>query len=97
VDSTDGLVVGAQVVIDSGVAEHYPPDNFGRQEATVISAIRDATHLTLATVKYPHGGDNVPYAILQPGEKGALIAEWNEYTPSSGTDIAVASPLDQIA
>lgn len=95
--SSAGFVVGAQVLIDSGVAESYPNGNFGRQEATTIKAIGDVTHLTLAQIRYPHGGDNTLYAVIQPGEKGALIAEWNEYTPTSGTDIAVTSNLETIA
>jgi hypothetical protein len=34
---------------------------------------------------------------MQPGDKGAMVAEWYEYTPSSGVDIAVASNLATIA
>jgi hypothetical protein len=99
VASSKGLLVGAHVVIDSGVAEHYPQDNSGRQERTTITAIRstDTTHITLAQIQYPHGIDEQPYAIVQPGEKGVLIAEWFEYTPTSGTDIAVTSKLATIA
>ena len=97
VESSKAFIVGANVVIDSGVAEIYSSDNAGRQEKTTIIAIGDGTHITVAQVLYPHGGDDQPYAIVQPGEKGALIAEWFEYTPSSGTDIAVMSNLATIA
>jgi hypothetical protein len=45
----------------------------------------------------PHGGGNSAYPIVRPAEKGVLIAEWNEYTPTSGTDIAVTSNLATIA
>lgn len=38
-----------------------------------------------------------PFAVLQPGNKGALIAEWFEYTPGSGTDIAVTNNLATFA
>jgi len=100
VASSVGFIVGAQVVIDSGVAESYSPDNYGRQESTIITAIltTDTTHIiTLAQILYPHGIDGKAYAVVQPGEKGVLIAEWNEYTPTSGTDIAVTSNLETIA
>jgi len=97
VGSSKGFIVGEHVVIDSGVAEIYSPDNAGRQEKTTIIAIRDGTHITLAQVLYPHGSDDQPYAIVQPGEKGVLIAEWFEYTPTSGTDIAVTSNLATVA
>lgn len=96
VDSSAGFLVGALVVIDSRVEATYA-DNVGRQERTTITAIRDATHMTVAQILYPHGGTNMRFIILQPGEKGALIAEWNEYTPTSGTDIAVTSNLATIA
>ena len=99
VTSSAGFLVGAQVVIDSLVAENYPAGNHGRQEATIITAIRDDTHITLAEVTFPHGDSHEvsAYAVIQPGEKGVLIAEWNEYTPTSGTDIAVTSNLATIA
>ena len=54
-------------------------------------------HLTLASIQYAHGGDGGSYAVVQPGEKGVLIAEWREYTPTSGTDIAVTSNLATIS
>jgi len=101
VKSSAGFLVGAQVVIDSRVeAWPNPPndsDNSGRQESTTITAIRDATHITVAQIQYPHGNNEKPFPIMQPGEKGELIAEWFEYTPSSGTDIAVTSNLESIA
>jgi hypothetical protein len=34
---------------------------------------------------------------MQGGEKGQLIAEWFEYTPTSGTDIQVTTNLATIA
>ncbi|MDQ6827707.1 MAG: hypothetical protein M3081_02445, partial [Gemmatimonadota bacterium] len=95
VESTTGFLVGAQVVVDSGVDMDPTPHN-GKQEQSTISAIGTAT-LTLATIRNGHGGDGASYVVLQPGERGALIAEWNEYTPTSGTDIAVTSNLATIA
>jgi hypothetical protein len=103
VKSSAGFLVGAQVVIDSRVeAWPNPPkysDNSGRQESTTITAIRDTdtTHITVAKIQYPHGDGEKWFPIMQPGEKGELIAEWFEYTPSSGTDIAVTSNLESIA
>jgi hypothetical protein len=38
-----------------------------------------------------------PYPIRQGSEKGVLIAEWFEYTPSSGTDIQVTTNLTTVA
>lgn len=100
VESSVGFAVGADVVIDSGVYAD-PTITTGKQERTTITAIRDETHITLASIQYSHGRDEnevlQPYAIVWPGEKGALIAEWFEYTPTSGTDIAVTSNLAIIA
>jgi len=98
VDSTDGFLVGAQVVIDSGVGDSFPSGALGKQESTTITAInKDNKQLSLENVQNPHGGNGEVYAVVQPGEKGVLIAEWNEYTPTSGTDIQVTSNLETIA
>jgi hypothetical protein len=35
--------------------------------------------------------------LVQAGAKGVLIGEWFEYTPTSGTDIAISSDLTTIA
>jgi len=98
---TTGLfLVGAQVIIDSGVGSNFPPYTWGRQESTTLKEVRSAGNklvLKLASIQCPHGGDNQSYTVVQPGEKGVLIAEWNEYTPTSGTDIAVTSNLATIA
>lgn len=67
------------------------------QESVTIVAVPDSTHITLDKLKFAHNGEQSPIPVLQPGEKGALIAEWNEYTPSSGTDIAVTSNLTSIS
>ena len=99
VASNVGFLVGAQVVIDSGVGEGYPPYSWGRQETTTITKIpaNDTQHITLASIQNSHGGNGNAYAVVQPGIKGVLIAEWNEYTPTSGTDIQVTSNLASIA
>ena len=88
--ASSGFVVGQQVVIDSVDARRI-------QEAQVITDVPDATHITVAMLANEHDGGRVPFPIVQPGEKGTLIAEWDEYTPTSGTDIAVKSDLSAIA
>jgi hypothetical protein len=90
VTSTEGMVVGLPVVLDQEDDRHV-------QEATRVTALPDATHIEVAMVTHPHGGGGSAFPVLQPGDRGALIAEWNEYTPSSGTDIAVTSNLATIA
>ncbi|MGK5509130.1 hypothetical protein [Brevibacillus formosus] len=86
VADSSGFVVGLPVVIDVEDERHI-------QEAQTIIDIPNGTTITVAKVKFAHSGTQAPVPILQPGEKGALIAEWNEYTPTSGTDIAVTSNL----
>ncbi|MBV8886364.1 MAG: glycoside hydrolase family 18 protein, partial [Chroococcidiopsidaceae cyanobacterium CP_BM_RX_35] len=70
------------------------------QESQIITAIPDApdtTHITVQKLNYPHDGRTAPFPVVQPGEKGILISEWFEYTPTSGTDIAVTSNLAKIS
>ncbi|MEW9556337.1 hypothetical protein [Nonomuraea sp. NPDC050783] len=90
VADSSGFVVGLPVVIDVEDERHI-------QEAQTITAIPDAKTITVAKLTFAHRGTQAPVPILQPSEKGALIAEWNEYTPSSGTDIAVTSNLGDIS
>jgi hypothetical protein len=49
--------------------------------------------LMVQRLDHAHDGSTVPVPVVLPGEKGTVIAEWYEYTPNSGTDIAVTSPL----
>jgi hypothetical protein len=90
VESSQGFVVGAQVLIDT-----Y--DSRQVQEAAQITAIPDGTHIVVANLANQHPGSDMPFPVLQPGQKGTLIAEWHEYTPTSGTDIAVTSNLATVA
>jgi hypothetical protein len=90
VESSKGFIVGDKVVIDS----HEP--RMRMQEAQTIVAIPDDSKLTVARLEHDHGQEG-DFLIVRPGEKGILIAEWNEYTPSSGVDIAVTSNLTTIA
>ncbi|TDD67051.1 hypothetical protein E1298_39760 [Actinomadura rubrisoli] len=92
VDSSKDFLVGAQVVLDSA-DKVDPADGRVVQETQIVTAIPDVTHLTVGRLDRAHDGSVTPFAVLQPGTKGALIAEWNEYTPSSGTDIEIGSDL----
>lgn len=82
VEDSAGFVAGRPVVIDAH-------DERRVQEAVLVQAVPDAKHITVAKLDFAHHGTEGPVPLLQPGEKGALIAEWNEYTPNSGTDIAI--------
>ncbi|MEV8631965.1 hypothetical protein AB0395_09940 [Streptosporangium sp. NPDC051023] len=90
VADSSGFVVGLPVVIDV-------EDDRQIQEAQMVTGIPDSRTITVARLAFAHRGTQGPVPILQPGEKGALIAEWNEYTPSSGTDIALTSNLSTIS
>jgi hypothetical protein len=72
-------------------------DERGLQEAPMLVRVDDPTHITVASLAQAHSGSVTPFPVVQPGERGALIAEWNEHTPSSGTDIAVGSDLQTVA
>jgi hypothetical protein len=89
VDSSAGFLIGARVVIDTFESNV--------QEVQSITAVPDATHIVVLALNHAHDGTSVPFPIIQQGEQGLLIAEWYEYTPSSGTDIAVTSNLSGIA
>jgi hypothetical protein len=90
VDSSAGFVVGDTVVIDSD----NPPTRI--QEAQQIVEIPSASEIRVAKLDHDHGQGG-RFLVTRPGDKGVLIAEWNEYTPSSGVDIALTSNLATIA
>jgi hypothetical protein len=90
VGSSAGIVAGLPVVLDVEDDRHI-------QEETLVTNVPDATHIVVVSVVHAHDGTQVPVPVLQPGTKGAMIAEWFEYTPSSGIDIAVTSNLETIA
>jgi hypothetical protein len=89
VNSSTGFAVGAQVLIDTVAS--------GLQEAKKITAVPDLTHVVVESLQKQHNGTVTEFPVVQPGEKGVLIGEWFEYTPTSGTDIAVTSNLATIA
>ena len=88
VDATTDFLVGAQVTLDT--------QESGVQELQTVTAVPDATHITVAALANAHDG-TTPFPVVQAGENGVVIAEWNEYTPTSGIDIAVTSNLATIA
>ena len=90
VSDAKGFVAGLPVVIDA-----Y--DKRGIQEAPMLLRVADPTHIVVASLAHGHQGTTTPFPVVQPGERGTLIAEWNEHTPSSGTDIAVGSDLQTVA
>ncbi|MEU5896736.1 hypothetical protein [Streptomyces venezuelae] len=90
VESSEGFVAGAQVVVDSA------RELSNSQELTTVTRILSATQIEVARLAKAHNGATTPFPVLQPAEKGELMAEWNEYTPTSGTDIAVTSNLSTI-
>jgi len=96
VDSSAGFVVGSGVLIDAYV---YSPNDPSKnpQEQQTVTAVPDGTHIIVTKLGKPHDGTTTPFPVTQPGERGVLIAEWFEYTPTSGTDIAVTSNLATIA
>jgi hypothetical protein len=92
VASSAGFVAGATAIIDTFAS--------GVQEAQSITAVPDATHITVAAIAHPHTpatNDEDAYPVVQAGSKGLLIGEWYEYTPTSGIDIEVNSDLSAIA
>ncbi|MFD8698933.1 hypothetical protein [Kitasatospora purpeofusca] len=90
VTSSRGFTVGAPVVIDS--TRHRD-----LQETCTVVAVPDPGRLTVDRLLHRHDGSVTPVPVVQPGEKGELIAEWNEYTPSSGTDIQLNTNLPQMS
>jgi len=82
--------VGATAIIDTWNAT----DNTGKsiQETQTITAVPDATHITVQELLHAHSAANGAFPIVQASAKGVLIGEWYEYTPTSGTDIAIATP-----
>ena len=98
VESSAGFHVGYTAIIDSwDTTMVQGGQTVTAQEAQVITAVPDDTHITVERIENPHDGTTRPFAVMQAGEKGQLIAEWFEYTPTSGTDIAVTSNLATIA
>jgi hypothetical protein len=100
VKDNKGFIVGHTAVLDSWDTKIKDKDGktiTAQETQTITDVAPDGTHITVERLEHPHDGSQKPFPIMQAGEKGQLIAEWFEYTPSSGTDIAVTSNLATIA
>lgn len=98
VKSSDGFKIGCTAIIDTWDTKIVKDGKtVTAQEAQTIIEIPDATHIIVERLENPHDGSLKPFSIMQSSEKGQLIAEWFEYTPTSGTDIAVTSNLAAIS
>jgi hypothetical protein len=96
VDDATGFVVGATLIIDNWQAQIDPSTDvgpggpgIGAQETQTIVAVDTTAQpptITVGGLKYSHAS---PFPVVQAGAKGVLIGEWFEYTPTSGTDIAI--------
>jgi hypothetical protein len=97
VASAAGFLVGYTAIIDM-FPSTWDPVNGPQsvQEAQVITAV-DVTNNTITVQALSNAHSATPFPIIQSGDAGQLIAEWFEYTPTSGTDIAVTSDLTTIA
>ncbi|MFD7830885.1 hypothetical protein [Kitasatospora sp. NPDC059803] len=91
VASSAGFEADAVVLVDE-----YD-DRRIQETARVVRVPDDGRHLLLAGLTHRHDGTLTPFPVRRPGRRGTLIAEWNEYTPTSGTDIAVSSPLKDMS
>jgi hypothetical protein len=101
VKSSAGFIVGRTAIIDTWDAKDptrnpNDPDSTLQEVQTIVD-VPDVTHIKVEKIINTHDGTKNPIPIMQAGEKGQLIAEWFEYTPTSGTDIAVTSNLASIA
>jgi hypothetical protein len=99
VDSSDGFIVGYYAIIDDYTSGYVDKNKkfVTFQEQQKIVAVPDKTHITVQGLNHDHDGSSKPFPVTQGGEKGQLIAEWFEYTPTSGTDIKVTSNLATIS
>jgi len=90
VASSADFVVGATAMIDAGTATDASGNSI--QETQTITAVPDGTHIAVQGLLHAHSAAGGPFPIVQASAKGLLIGEWYEYTPTSGTDIAIATP-----
>jgi hypothetical protein len=84
-----GFAVGATAIIDNW--------DSGVQETQTITAVTASPpSISVQMLQYAHSVASGPFPVVQSGAKGVLIGEWFEYTPTSGTDIAVSSNLGAV-
>jgi hypothetical protein len=90
-DST-GFFPGATAIIDNWNTNVDPNTGIGIQEKqTIVAVPADGKHITVQALSNAHDGTRTPFPVVQAGAKGLLIAEWFEYTPTSGVDIAMTT------
>jgi hypothetical protein len=96
VASAKGFNVGYWAIIDSFPSTWDPVKGpTSVQEKQLITAV-DYNNNTITVQALTNAHAATQFPIIQGGEKGQLVAEWFEYTPTSGTDIAVTSDLTTI-
>jgi hypothetical protein len=96
--SSEGFIPGYTAIIGDYATGSTAGGVFTTaQENQTILAVPDKTHIQVARLDSAHDGTLKPFPVMQAGEMGQLIAEWFEYTPTSGTDIAVTSNLAAIS
>ena len=93
VASNDQFVAGATAIIDTW-------DSGVQETQTITDVSTDGSSITVGALTNAHSpasNGNDPFPVVQAGAQGLLIAEWFEYTPTSGVDIAVGSDLSSIS
>ncbi len=100
VASSAGFVVGATAVIDAWNATDPTTGKSIQETQTIVAVDTTKNIITVQGLSYPHSPSKEPvpgpFPVVQAGAKGVLIGEWYEYTPTSGTDIAIATPSTTI-
>lgn len=96
VASAADFAVGGTAIIDAWDATD-PSTGKSIQETQTITAVNTTTNtITVQGLSWSHSPANEPvegpFPVVQASAKGLLIGEWYEYTPTSGTDIAIATP-----
>ena len=97
VQSSEGVVDGYTAIIGDYSAGMSTGGIFTTRESQTIIVVADKMHITVQPLDNTHDRTLKPFAPMQPGEKGQLIAEWFEYTPASGAYIALTSNLATVS
>jgi hypothetical protein len=84
-----GFAVGATAIIDNW-------DSSAQETQTITAVTASPPSISVQMLQHAHSVTSGPFPVVQSGAKGVLIGEWFEYTPTSGTDIAVSSNLGTI-
>jgi len=88
VEDASGFVEGHIAVVDS-------VESGVQERPRIVKVDMERKYLIVEKLLFQHGSKNkVKFPIYQAGERGLLIAEWFEYTPSHGTHIAINSAMN---